>query len=814
LKQNDYIERLSGFFERLGGWSYDHRWTVLSICVLVVAGSFFLASRTRYDNSFEAYFARDDPAYTAYLQYRDDFGSDEVSYLLYEAPGYPHGPWNLEVMRKIARLTEALEEEVPFVQEVTSLVNVEFIEGVPDGLEIYDLLEEFPESQEALLEAREKVLAKPLYVGGIASADGRYAAIILEMDRSSIDPLEEIKADPDGGEGLANLYPQASNTEIEEILARPEYRAIEFHHAGDVPFNAILNEISASEGWVLAGICVAAIAVLLFLFFRRPIGVFGPLTVVALSILISVALIGALGWSLDLMFGMLPTLLIAVGVANSVHIVSEFRAYHASLGDRRAAVCRTMYLVGTPCLLTSLTTAVGFFALSSAPIKTLAHFAVYGAVGVLAAFLLTVTLLIVFLSFGRRTVRREVTEREMSQAKGGRLFNRALRAVSGFDIRYRRSIIAFFALLFVVSGFGIARLRVDSNFLNDFSEEVPIRNTMQFVDEVMGGTNSFVYLFDAGVEDGVKEPAVLREIERLQQQADQQTHLVKKTYSIVDVLKDVNQSFHGGDPAHHVLPDSRELAAQYLLLYEMSGGEEVEEYVSSDYSRASLELRCKWSDSSLLEKMEKELGSYLEAEPLSASTVSYTGIGSLWLQLMEYITESQIRGFLLAFVAIAAMMCLLFRSIQIGLLSMLPNLAPVILGLGIMGWLDLPLDYVRLLMAPVAIGISVDFTIHLLTRYRHEYLERGDYQSALRASMEDVGRALLITALVLVVGFLVFTFSVMDSQVSFGLLLAAAIAVALAANFFLMPALILAIQPFGPKSGAADQEAGGDRRGS
>ena len=362
MKQNDYIERLSGFFERLGGWSYDHRWTVLSICLLLVGASFFLASKTRYDNSFEAYFARDDPAYAAYLQYREDFGSDEVSYILYEAPGYPHGPWNLEVMRKIEKLTEALEEEVPFVQEVTSLVNVEFLEGVPDGLEIYDLLEEFPESQEALLEARQKVLAKPLYVGGIASADGRYAAVIVEMDRSSIDPLEEIKVDPDGGDGLANLYPQASNTKIEEILARPEYRGIEFHHTGDVPFNAVLNEISSSEGWSLAGICVAVIAVLLFLFFRRPIGVFGPLTVVALSILVSVALMGALGWSLDLMFGMLPTLLIAVGVADSVHIISEFRAYHASLGDRRAAVRRTMYLVGTPCLLTSLTTAAGFFA--------------------------------------------------------------------------------------------------------------------------------------------------------------------------------------------------------------------------------------------------------------------------------------------------------------------------------------------------------------------------------------------------------------------------------------------------------------------
>jgi predicted RND superfamily exporter protein len=323
----------------------------------------------------------------------------------------------------------------------------------------------------------------------------------------------------------------------------------------------------------------------------------------------------------------------------------------------------------------------------------------------------------------------------------------------------------------------------------------------------MGGTNSFVYLFDSGVEDGIKEPAILREIERLQEQADRQTHLVKKTYSVVDVLKDINQSFHAGDPAYHVLPDTRELAAQYLLLYEMSGGEEVEEYVSSDYSRASLELRCKWTDSSLLAAMVEDLDSYLEAEPLDASTASRTGIGALWLQLMDYITESQIRGFLLAFTAIAAMLCLLFKSLRIGLLSMLPNLAPVVFVLGLMGWIDIPLDYQRLLIAPVAIGISVDFTIHLVTRYRHEIIESRDYEGALHTSMADVGRALFITALVLVAGFLVFVFSILDSQVSFGFLLATVIAAALAANFFLMPALILTFEPFGPESKAVDQEA-------
>jgi len=793
-----YIDRLSDLFEWLGVWSYDHRWIVFAASLAILAFFLHFASMVRSDSSFENYFDKEDPAYSAYKQYRKDFGSDETSYLLYEAPEYEHGPWNLEVMRKIQRLTAALEDEVPFVRQVTSLTNVEFMDPVEGGIEVFELLEDFPDDQEDLLEIRRKVLAKPIYVGGLASEDGRYAAVIIEMEKSSVDPVEEIRLDPDGGDGLYNLYPQVTNDKIEEILARPEYRGIEFHHTGDVPLNAVTNGIVETEGAKLGLMTLVLIACTLLFFFRRPIGVVGPLVVVALSVVVSVGGIGLLGWNTDLIFGMLPTLLIAVGVADAVHIVSEFRAYHADLGDRREAVRRTMYLVGTPCLLTSLTTAAGLAATSVAPIKTLAHFAVYSSVGVLAAFLLSVTLLIVFLSFGRRQPKRAYGDREKIQAKGGHRFEQVLLSIANLGLARRRTILACAGAISVFSLLGIFRLTVDSNFMTDFSEKMPVRVATEYADEVMGGTNSFVYLFDAGKPNGLMDPAVLREVERLQSEADKQVAVVKKTYSIVDLLKDINQTFNDGDPAYYTLPDTRKLVAQYLLVYEMSGGDELEDYLSDDYARATLELRCKWTNSTLIAAMTEELDAYREANPLEAATVSSTGIGALWVQLMDYITQSGIRAFLAAFAVITVFLCLLFRSVKIGLLSMIPNLAPAILTLGVMGWFDISLNYTTILVAPVALGIAVDDTMHLVTRYRHEFLRCGDYAEALRASMKDVGRALFITSVVLVLGFLVNLFASMDSQANFGLLLAATIAVALIANFLLMPALVLTFQPFGP----------------
>lgn len=806
-ERHDTIDRLSRAFERLATWSYDYRWVVAGLSLLLLFAGLHGLSRLGFDNSFEAYFDRDDPVYAAYLRYREDFGSDEISYLMYEAPGREHGIFDLEAMRQVASLTEALETEVPFVAEVTSLTNAEYVEAIPDGIRVYDLLEDFPETQAELLEVRRKVLAKPLYVGGIVSADARRGAIVIEMDKSSIDPQHELVADPAKGYELDNLYPQASDLAIQRILARPEYAGLEFWHSGDVPMNAAYNWIASAEGGLFGRLTLSAfgvIGLLLLIFFRSAVGVVGPLSVAALSVVLSLASIWALGWQADIMSSIVPTMVIAIGVAESVHILSDFRAKRLELGDRREALRRTLFLVGPPCLMTTLTNGGGFASMVVSPIVAISHMAIYSAVGVVASFVLSMTLLVVFLSLGRRrsAAAPAAAAEEYARAKGGLGFQRALEAVVRFDLAHSRAILVGALAICVLAGWGITRLTVDSNFITEFGEEVPIRSDTLAIDEAMGGMGSLVYLFDTGSPDGIKDPAVLRAIERLQAQAEKDD-LVKKTYSIVDVLKDLNQQFHEGDPAWYVLPDSRELVAQYLLLYESSGGDETEEYVSSDYARANLELRVKLVETSKTTGLAERLGSYLSAHPVEGAELEMTGIWALWFQLVGYITTSQVSGFLLAFTVIAALMALIFRSLQLGLLSMVPNVLPSLITLGLMGMVGFALDYNKLLLGTVAIGIAVDDTIHHVTRFRHEFERCGSYAEALRATMHDVGRAVFITSAALVCGFLVFVGSSLDSQAQLGILLAFCISTALVAEFLLMPSLILVLKPFGPEGESA-----------
>ncbi|MDE0886632.1 MAG: MMPL family transporter [Myxococcota bacterium] len=798
---SNFTLRLNQGFASLAGWSFDHRVWVSLFAVALLGISLTLASRAQVDSSYEAYFDPADPIFETYEKFQSDFGSDEIAYILYSAPGSEFGPWNLEIMRKVASLTTALEEEVPFIYEVRSLTNAELMLGEESEIRIHKIGDDFPENQEELLELREAYLAKPIMVNGILSADAQHAAIIIEMDRTSTDPLEDIRLDPAGGDNLDNLYPQVTDSAIREILDRPEFSNFVFDYSGDVPFNAAYNVIIEDESTFLGMVTALVIALILFAAFRSFLGVFAPLFVVQMSVAATIAFIVLLGWKLDLSFGSIPTLLTAIGVAHSVHILSAFRQHFPELGDRREALVKTLYLVGTPCLLTSVTTAIGFAAMSFVPIKSIAHMGVYSSAGALLAFVLSVTVLLALLSFG------SATPKKSSRSRVGHLtdatMDRFLGAIRNFVIRWRIGILIFSALILALSAMGIAKMQVDSNMLDDLSDSVPLKASTLRIDEIMGGVTNLVLLFDGGESDSIKDPLVMQEIDRIQEWANRQ-EIVKKSYSITDIVKDLNQTFHAGDPDFYRIPDDRNLIAQYLILYESAGGADASKYVSSDYQHAHLELRLRLGHTSKLLALKDGLLEELSKRPLSASKMEITGIGALWIKLVEYIVSSQIQGFLIAFSAIALMMCLLLGSARTGFLAMVPNLVPILLTLGAMGWLDIPLDYAKAGIAAVAMGIAVDDTIHLVLRFRHEFLACGSYSEALNRSLQEVGRALVITSIALTAGFLVLLLSVLDSQAIQGLLLSVTIVTALVADFLLMPALILTFKPFGPEK--ADPE--------
>ncbi|MEW6079583.1 MAG: MMPL family transporter [Thermodesulfobacteriota bacterium] len=798
------VEKLSRFFESLGAFTYDHRAIVLILTLALLGISIFFLNKVRFDTSFESFFSREDPNYAQYLQFRDDFGSDEIAYILYTVPGKAHGAWDLEAMKQIAHLTRTLEKEVPFVKEVTSLANAEFIEGRGDELLIHEVLEPFPQSQEELLDIRSRVMKKPLLVGTLTSADGRHGAIIMDMQKSAVDQEKDLIFDPARGPVPDNLYPEVSNNAIERILARPEYGGLQFYLTGDVVLNTVYNRTTREESARLGLIAILVIGGLLFFFFRRPLGALGPLAVVTMAVMVSTAFAGMMGWKLDLMYSMLPLTIITVGVASSVHILTEYTVNYKKMKDKRAAIRKTMLMLGTPCLFTMLTDMAGFGSTNVSSIKSLQHFAWYSSLGVLAAFVLTVTVFLSVLTLFKvpsssvRAIEGE-TEADGDGMRQRHFSIRFFAALSDFDVRHPWKITIAWMIFFALLGVGMTYLKVDSNFLNELSTKLKVRTDTEYVDAVMLGAGGLSYVFDSGEPDGVSDPEFLRRLERFQNRVNEETFIIMKTMSIVDLVKDINQAFHNEDTAYYVLPESRELIAQYLLLYEMAGGEKIRDYIASDWQRVNLEVHGKLLTSSIYKQVTDDLNRFLESGMEPAQRPVLTGTGFLWIKLIQYIVDSQVMGFSVAFVVISIMMCLVLGSLRIGLLAMIPNVAPVFVTLGIMGWLGIPLDYVKLLIASIAIGIAVDDTLHFIMRYRLEFWRLGSYRLALEAALNDVGRSIFITTVVLLSGFAINMLSKMTSYAEFGFLTLVTLTVAAVADYFLTPALIIIFKAFGPE---------------
>ena len=774
---------------------YSHKLVVLLSALGLLGAGLYFAAQTRTDNSLDSFFDAEDPAYSAYMTYQDDFGSDEVAYILYSVPRSSDGPFDLDAMQRIARLTEALEYEVPFVKDVTSLSNVEFITADEDFLEIHELALEMPEDQDALLERRDAMMRKPSYRGSIVDDDATHGAIILEMTITSSDPLDKLRLDPEGGDAIANLYPQAANHKIEEILARAEYEGIEFRWSGDVPMNTAYNETIDTEATFQTLFTLGLVSLIALVCFRMQLlGLVGPLSVVILGLILTVGFMGLAGYKISIMFLITPTFLTAIGVAQSVHLITEFNLMRAHGLGRREAVKEALDHVALPCLLAALTTAIGIMVMAGSQLRALSELAVYLGIGVMLTFLASITVMVCFMSMGKDSPGKSV---DPSENPSGILYH-ILKLVVAINLKRSLAILLIFAGILATSIVGVGKLHVGFNFLKEFKPHAPFRQHTEYVQNVMGGMLNVVLIYDSGAADGIKNAEILAHLDDLQAYADQ-SPIVKKSYSVGDILKDVNQSFHGDDPNYYRLPDSNELIAQYLLMYEISGGEELADYLSGDYQRTTLELRVDITDSSRIKALVDDLERYLQEHPSPGVEIQITGIGLLWIKMADYIAQSQLWGYGLAFSIIALILCLAFRSVKVGLLAMIPNLFPVVLVLGMMGWQGVHLDYFRLLLATVAIGIAVDDTVHITTRIRREFLRCGNYEEAVSASLMSVGRALVITTVILTLSFLVYLASDMAVLAHFGTLLSITIITALVADLFLFPALVLVLKPFGPE---------------
>ena len=763
----------------------------LFLCFLGIAlASSYGITILQLESSYRAYFVEGDPTVTDYDRLIDEFGTDEFVFLLFETD-HAFTKDMIQMLRELRRDLEKLS----FVDEVTTMVNASHIESTADGdLRVGELLPTTPQNSEEMNRFREKVTSHPFYKNKLVSEDGRQVGIMVKthIDEEHPRSRSQIKRG------------------VLDIIDGPKYQRFAMHAAG-VPINwATYQESVEREMLKFLKLVFLVMLLLLLLLFRGLSGCVGPLLVVAGTLAVTFGTMGLTGIPMSMPSAILIVLLISVGTADSVHIISEYQIVYKTSRSKCEAYCRALSLTGFPCLLTTLTTVAGFLSLYASRVKPVKQFGLMGAYGIALALLFTFGMLPLVLSITAAPAHASRHRmRSLGATNSDEFWMRLLRRISFFAVNRRIEIVVVSLVLGGVAAWGLQDVNVESELARSYSPRHRFRQDLEYVDSHMGGSVYLSAIIDTGKPDGMKDPELLRALEKMQKEFTSAYPFVKSAFSVVDVIKEVNRVMHDNRKEYDAIPDSQTAVAQLLFVYEMSDADQLSELVTPDYRTGRVKFRS--TTLKMTETRTFFADNIARQFIRPPSTVLLTGTPALVNRMSDYLTMTQIKSFALAFAVIFLMMFVVFRSARVAVLAMVPNLLPVLIASGTMGWLGIDLDVGTALVAAVAIGLVVDDTIHFTVRSETLFREGNDYATCLYRTSTECGRAIMFTSISLALAFSCSVFSDFVPVANFGFLSALVACVACCADLCLLPALLFLVKPFRRTGSCFTQRAAQER---
>ncbi len=776
---NNFIQRINNRFARLAEWVLDHRLIVITVCIILCIGSSALTLKLRFDPNAFHHLPDNDPTFKYYIEFLKEYGNDETIYLVYKPE---HGVFDLDVLRKTKELVEDLKE-IPYIKKVNSITNLEFMEGSASGdLKVFKLMDEFPTSQIEADLLKTKLLDKPLYENIYISKDARYAAILCNIENAPEDDL---------------IYVTKIGKGLKKVLIKPDYKDFEFYPVGITLFSFTSQTLLVENMILFVVPAFILIILLLIILFRQFKGIIAPFIVIQLAFLMVLGFMAINDFPITPLFAMIPGVVMAIGIADAVHIISEYQIHLKAGFNNRTSILETVKLLGFPCLFTSITTAVGFGSLIIASMSPIRDMGLSIAFGTMIAFVVTFTILLVILSFAGVKTERKYEKTKVTKSHG--IMDQALQQIAHLNNRYYKKILLVSLIAGIFLIYGVTKIEVNTGILQFYGDKIKMFHDAKFVDKTMSGTSNFEVLLYSEKTDGIKTLRFVQTLEKIQRFADSRDYLVNKTISVTDMIKDINRALNNNDKAFYRIPlsDGEELQNINEFIYELYGGEELENIVSADHGAARLSIFVKSTHSKIYKQFHDDLVTFIESVIPNDYTYRISGMGFLSIEILRQITVTMSKSIMLAIVIISLMMIFVFRSLRIGLLSMIPNVFPILFGLGFMGFSGIYVGHMTACMGCIVIGLVVDDTIHFISRYRMEFASHGNYKKALEVSLRDVGRALTITTIILVFGMGTMMISRMACFSEMGLMISLSLIVALVADFFIAPALILLFKPFG-----------------
>ena len=796
----DYKSKIEKGFHYLGVSVIRYRWAILLMTVVVAGLAATQLPKLSIATSVESMFTPHDQILTDYQRFRGQFGRDEEIVLLISSSDI----FSLEFLTTLKQFHEDLENSLPLLKEVSSLANAPYIEAVDCSVHVGGFLDNLPKTEEEAQHYKQRGHSYPGLENLYFTPDDKHAIIVIKTQAVSALTADglRLRGYARGVRGAAEPPPpeeQQSISQVENIAiigiveaVIKQYQTRDFRIAfSGTPVYQYHVEPMVRANMKKMCLAILIVPVLLMpIMFGRGTGAFLPQVTAILGLMVALGLMVLLSVRLSLTSSMLPSILLSIGLTAPIHFLVVYYKYQKRVGKFRGIIA-TMKHSGFPISMTSFTTAAGLLSFSFsdiAPIADLVNFTIIGILVILMFTLITMPALLSIMQVVAGVKRGEANY-ETS------IYNRTLLALGRLGVARPYLVLILFLMGILVAGFSIPRLHFSHNQLHYFTEDSDFMRQVRLIEAQTGGFRALEVMIETERERGIIDYELLEAIGQLDSYLRSETDIqgrayIGRTRSLVDLIKEISCATTGqNQPPCLDLKNEAALAEQFDDINRMVP-EALHKYTDADLSTGRLTAMMYWRDAAhdvdFIARVREKAAALFD----SGVNLAVTGVAAINSGIINTMMTSLAIGYSTGFLLITALMILAVGDVRLGLLAMIPNLMPIAIALGVMGYLDIPLNTYNLIGGSIAIGLAVDDTIHFFHNFRKYYLRSGNIHFAVSETLRSAGRALLATTLILVASFWMRLFSDLKVVADFGLVLGIALLVAFLADVLLAPALL------------------------
>lgn len=763
-------------------WKYIARWILrYRITFLVIIGiiTLFFAFQIRsLKLSYEMpqMLPANHPTLKAYNSFKAEFGQDGA--VMFAGAINPK-IFELEHFNAFYDLSHRLKE-IDGVEGVISIAQIyTLVKNTEEKkFDFKTVVNKRPESQIELDSLKKIIKSLPFYDGLLYNRESEVYVLMITLDKDVLNTKERVPL----------IY-----SIKDEIDRYAEDQNLEIHLSGLPYIRTITSDLIKSELNKFIFLALFVAAFILFIFFRSFKMVFYPVLTVAISVIWTLGITATLGYEITILTGIIPPLLIIIGIENSIFLLNKYIAEYNDHQNKVKALTRMVSRIGSANFLTNATTAAGFAAFIITGNKLLVEFGVIAAINIFGIYLLTLILIPIFFSF-----RGIPKPRQLSNVENG-MVSRTVDQILIVVSKHRNWVYTLTLILFVAGIVGVTKLKTTGNIVDDIPKKDVLYQDLLFFEKHFKGVMPFEITIDTKKPRGILQLSTIQKLDRLQEELSEYPEL-SRALSLTEVVKFSKQAFYNGDESKYTLPNNQE--KNFILAYmpKIDSGNQhtLNSFVDNELQRTRVTVQMANIGTNEIEELKNNLRPRIDSifNP-EKYDVELTGTSVVFLEGTKYLIKNLLQSLILALVVISLLMALLFTSARMIVLSLIPNLLPQLLTAAMMGYFDISVKPSTILIFSIALGISVDNAIHFLSRYRL-HLKHNNWQisASVLNALKETGFSMIYSSIVLFFGFYIFTLSKFGGTEAMGYLISFTLLIALISNLFLLPSLLLTLDKF------------------